>query len=75
MKNENYALWLLKNALRDELTYQQQAAQVINGDEGQYYPESAEAFRESWKIANERIPQLQKAITQLSGLALDKENK
>lgn len=62
---DNYALWLLKNALRDEVTFRQQAIEVLDGTEGlhsAYRQKSLDVFSESLSIADKRIPQLIDAI-------------
>jgi hypothetical protein len=65
---ENYALWLLKNALRDEVTFRQQACEVLDGNEPRHLINSADsidAFSESLKLADSRIPQLLDAISRV----------
>jgi len=65
---DNYALWLLRNALRDEITCRQQACQVLDGIEPHHTfkrDASLEAFSESLKLADKRIPELLDAIHQI----------
>lgn len=65
---ENYALYLLENALRDELGYLKSADEVIrthNNDiprRGILYSKHFDNFRESKRKAEERIPQIERAI-------------
>jgi hypothetical protein len=64
----NYALWLLKNALRDEISARQQACEVLDGRQPHHTTNrdaSAEAFSESLKLADKRIPELLDAIHQI----------
>lgn len=68
--NDNYALWLLKNALRDEITYRQQACEVLDGNEPRHFNNSAaslDAFSESLILADSRIPELIDAIKKIEG--------
>lgn len=68
MDSNNYALWLLRNALRDEMTYRQQACQVLDGNEPHHTTNrdaSLNAFSESLKLADKRIPELLDAIHQI----------
>jgi hypothetical protein len=68
MKTDNYALWLLKNALRDEITYRQQACQVLDGIEPHHTfkrDASLNVFSESLRLADKRIPELLDAINQI----------
>jgi hypothetical protein len=58
-----YAIDLLQSRLRDELHCQQQAAEIIDGlQRVQIYPDDVAAFKESKRLADERVPQLRKAI-------------
>jgi hypothetical protein len=69
--NDNYALYILKNALRDEITYRQQACEVLDGNEphhSAYKNASRDAFVESLKQADLRIPQLLNAIEKIEPL-------
>jgi hypothetical protein len=66
--NPNYALWLLKNALRDEITFRQQAIEVLDGNEIEHsinHRATIDAFSESLKLSDERIPQLIDAIEKI----------
>jgi hypothetical protein len=62
---ENYALYLLENALRQEIIAQEQGLSLANGSTGYYSEAGRIAFAESLKLANERIPQLQDAISKI----------
>lgn len=70
---DNYALYLLQNALRDEIIAKTDAVNYMLGNHaypnsvGEYVTQKAfhatkKAFQESERLADERIPQLQKAI-------------
>lgn len=59
---KNYALELLRNALRDELIAREQGSQIMNGSMGYYNDSGRQAFIESYALAEERIPQLEDAI-------------
>jgi len=69
MTENNYALWLIRDALRDEMTYRQQACQVLDGLEPHHSfkrAESLEIFSESLRLADKRIPELLDAIARIT---------
>jgi hypothetical protein len=68
MEIDNYALWLLRNALRDEVTFRQQACEVLDGNEplhSAHRDSTKHAFSESLKLADQRIPNLLEAIKKI----------
>lgn len=60
----NYALELLKTALRNELLAEEQAKICLDNRNNEFSIRkgSYEAFTESRRLAEERIPQLEEAI-------------
>lgn len=66
---ENYAIFLLENALRHEIIAQADSVNYLLGthahDNATGPIATRKAFEESGRIADERIPQLQKAINLL----------
>lgn len=67
---ENYALYLLENALRDEIIAQNDALNYFMGthayDDNTGSEATRKAFTESKRLADERIPQLQGAIARIT---------
>lgn len=61
---ENYALYILENALRDEYGYLEQANSILNLNLINDFRDAKtlDNFRESKRKAMERIPQLEEAI-------------
>jgi len=62
----NYALELLRIALRNELIAREQGSQIINGSTGYFNDSGRQAFIESYSLAQDRIPQLEEAIKKIS---------
>ena len=67
---KNYAIYLLENALRDEIIAKTDAINYFLGSHAYDHKivgseATSEAFHESERIANERIPQLQSALEKL----------
>lgn len=66
----NYALYILEAALRDEIVAKTDALNYFLGNHAYANNVGAEAtakaFKESERIADERIPQLQSAIAKLN---------
>lgn len=68
MEEDNYALWLLETALRNEVNAKQQALQLLEGNEPHYnskHFKETDVFRESLNLADKRIPELLDAIHQI----------
>jgi hypothetical protein len=64
-REDNYALYLLEEALRKELIYEETANQMTQGQGFRMNRPSLEAFRQSKIIAQKRIPELTEAINKL----------
>lgn len=71
-KEMNYAIEILKTALRNEISYHTDAVGYLNGDSGlstklyeAYSNQTREAFAESERISSKRIPELIEAIKKL----------
>lgn len=66
----NYAIYLLENALRDEIIAKTDAVNYLlstHAYDNKVGPEATrKAFMDSMRIAEERIPQLQDAIAKIN---------
>ena len=65
----NYALQILQSSLNDELKAKADADDYIEGIRGvesYYQKDTIEAFKESRRLAIERIPQLRDAIARIN---------
>jgi hypothetical protein len=65
----SYVIEMLQTALRNELQAKAEAEQYldgIHGIESKYAEMTIKAFRESQRMAIDRIPQLERAISLLS---------